>query len=76
MYHTIEFGEAFLPELTIPPPRRPLIRRGARLLAEVHPYVVDTAEGPVEVADLFLAEGTIVCRVPYRCFAWVERGAL
>lgn len=78
MYHTIEFAETFLPDLEISRVRRPvpaLIRQGTRLQAEVHPYVVDTKTGPVEVADLFLAEGTIVCRVPCRCFALVEECA-
>ena len=74
MYHTIEFAEAFVPDLEIPCVRRSLptlIRPGTCLQAEVHPYVVDTEEGPMEVADIFLADGTIMCRVPCGCFAFI-----
>ena len=75
MYHTIQFTEAFLADLEVSP-KQPLervrIQRGERLQAQVRPYVVDTAEGPREVADLFFENGTATRSVPFACFAFVE----
>lgn len=78
MYHTIQFTVAFLVGLEVSP-RQPLervrIRRGDRLRAQVRPYVVDTAEGPREVADLFFEDGTATRRVPFAYFAFVDADA-
>ena len=51
---------------------RLLIRRGTRLHAQVKPYVVETAEGPVEVADLFFADGTATRAVRFERFRFVD----
>jgi hypothetical protein len=75
MYHTIEFASDFLVDLEISPKHRlerTLIRKGTLLCAQIKPYVVEADEGPVEVADLFFEDGTIVCRVPFACFSFVE----
>jgi hypothetical protein len=59
MYHTIEFAEEFTVDLEISPKHRlerMLIRRGTRLQTQIKPYVTETEDGPVEVADLFLAD--------------------
>jgi hypothetical protein len=74
MYHTIEFSGDFLADLERSP-RHPLepvrIRKGIRLRAQVRPYVVESGSGPVEVADLFFADGTATRRVPFASFCFV-----
>ena len=75
MYHTIEFAEEFTVDLEISPKHRlerMLIRRGTRLQAQIKPYVTETEDGPVEVADLFLADGTITRMVPFEWFSFVD----
>jgi len=65
----------FLVDLEISPKHwleRMLIQRGTRLQAQVKPYVVDTEDGPVEVADLFFADGTTTRTVPFECFSFVD----
>jgi hypothetical protein len=75
MYHTIEFAEALVLDLEISP-KHPLeqvaIRKGTRLRAQIRPYVVETEEGPAEVADLFFEEGTATRRVRFATFAFVD----
>jgi hypothetical protein len=75
MYHTLQF----LTDLTVDlatSPQQPLerlrIRRGSRLVAQVRPYVLETADGPVEAADLFFADGTSADGVPFACFALLD----
>jgi hypothetical protein len=75
VYHTIEFGVEFVADLEVSrkqPLERVRIRKGDRLPAQVKPYVLETAEGPVEVADLFFEYGTATRRVPFAYFAFVE----
>ncbi len=75
MYHTLAFAVDFVADLEVSP-KQPLervrIRKGDRLPAQVRPYVVETAGGPVEVADLFFEDGTAARRVPFAYFAFVE----
>jgi hypothetical protein len=74
MYHTIEFAADLWVDLEVSPRHRLerlLLRRGTRLPAQVRPYVVEAAEGPVETADLFFADGTTTRGVPFACFAFV-----
>jgi hypothetical protein len=40
--------------------------------AQIKPYVIETEYGPVEVADLFFADGTTARRVPFGSFAFAE----
>ena len=75
MYHTIEFTADFVVDLEIGPQHwleRMLIRRGTRRQAQIRPYVVETEDGPVEVADLFFADGTTTRTVPFESFAFVD----
>jgi hypothetical protein len=75
MYHTIEFSVEFMVDLEISPKHwleRMLIRRGTRLQAQIKPYVVETEDGPVEVADVFFADGTTTRRVPFEWFSFVD----
>ena len=75
MYHTLEFLGDLVLELAVSP-RQPLerrsVRRGSRLAAQLKPYVVETADGPAEVADLFFEDGTSASGVPFACFTFVE----
>jgi hypothetical protein len=41
--------------------------------AQLKPYVADTADGPVEVADLFFEDGTATRQVPFACFRFAGR---
>jgi hypothetical protein len=75
MYHSIEFITEFTVDVEVSP-KQPLerlrIQRGARTRAQLKPYVVQSSDGPIEVADLFLEDGTAVRLVPYACFYFVE----
>jgi hypothetical protein len=75
MYHTIEFLTDFAADLEVSPKHRleqTLLCKGDRLPAQIKPSVVETEEGFVEAADLFLADGTVVRTVPFEHFAFVE----
>jgi hypothetical protein len=75
MYHTIEFATEVPVALAWSPGdrlRRLSFRVGDRFPAEVRPYVVETAEGPLEVADLLLADGTAIHGVPFACFCFID----
>jgi hypothetical protein len=75
MYHTIEFGVELVADLEISP-KQPLeclaVYQGARLRAQIKPYVVESEDGPVEVADLFFEDGTATRGVPFACFSFVD----
>jgi hypothetical protein len=66
MYHTIEFAADFAVDMEISP-RQPLERiricKGTRVRVQLKPYVVETADGPVEVADLYFEDGTATRQV-------------
>lgn len=75
MYHTIEFATEFMVDLEISPKHRlekMLVHRGIRLKAQIKPYVVETEDGLVEVADLFLTDGTTTRMVPFEFFSFVD----
>jgi hypothetical protein len=75
MYHTIEFGADFVVDVEISP-KQPLermrISKGTRLKAQIKPYVVDTEDGPYEVADLFFENGTATRLVAFSCFSFID----
>ncbi len=76
MYHTIQFRTAFVVDLETSP-KLPLeqlrIHVGTRRQAQIRPYVVETRDGPVEVADLFFDDGTTARLVPYARFSFVDQ---
>jgi hypothetical protein len=75
VYHTIEFAVEFVADVEVSrkqPLERVRIRKGDRLPAQVKPYVVESDDGPVEVADLFFEDGTATRQVPFAYFAFVE----
>jgi hypothetical protein len=74
VYHTIEFAADLTVDLEVSARHRLerlLIRRGTRLAAQLKPYVVEAEEGPVEVADLFFADGTATRSVRFERFCFV-----
>jgi hypothetical protein len=75
MYHSIEFTAEITVDVEISP-KQPLewlcIHRGARLRAQIKPYVVDADGGAVEVADLFFEDGTATRSIPFGSFISVE----
>jgi len=76
MYHTIEFRDEFTVDLEISPKyplERLLIRNGTRFRTQIKPYVVESEDGPVEVADLFFEDGTATRSVPFALFSFVEQ---
>jgi hypothetical protein len=75
MFHDIQFAVELMVDLEISPSRwleRILIRPGTRLQAQLKPYVVETEDGPVEVADLFFEDGTTTRMVPFALFSLVD----
>ncbi len=75
MYHTIEFRRFLTVDLETSP-RQPLerllIQKGTRRRAEIRPSVMETAKGPVEVADLFFPNGTTIRQIPFANFFFVD----
>lgn len=75
MYHSIEFTVRVCAALAVPGQCRLekiTLRKGTRLRAEIKPYVKESEDGPVEVADLFLEDGTAAHRVSFASFRFVE----
>jgi hypothetical protein len=75
VYHTIELATDLQVALARSPRDRleqVAFRTGDRLRAQLRPYVVEAADGPVEVADLFLADGTAIHGVPFACFSFID----
>ncbi len=75
MYHVIEFRKDLLLDIEISPRHRlsrMAVKKGFRLCAQIRPYVVETTEGPVEVADLYLDDGTVTRLVSFASFAVVD----
>ena len=75
MYHTIEFVSDHVIDLEVSRTRRlerVLIRKGTRVQAMIKPGVVESEEGPIEVADLFFEDGTATSCVPFDWFLFVD----
>jgi hypothetical protein len=75
MYHTIEFTQKLVLDLQVSrnkPLERLSVRQGTRLQAQIKPYVKETDDGFVEMADLFFDDGTTATMVPFACFSFAE----
>jgi hypothetical protein len=75
MYHNIQFNSGFTVDLEVSPKQRLeqlLIGEGMRVQVSIQPSVVETPDGPVEVADLYFEDGTVTRQVPYARFRFVE----
>jgi hypothetical protein len=75
MYHTITLADDLLIHFAYTPSQRRgrlLIPKGARRRAQIKPYVVETEDGPVEVADLFFKDGPATHMVRCERFSFVD----
>ena len=75
MYHTIEFTIDSTINVEVSPKHwleRVLVRKGTRRQAQLKPYVIETQDGLIEVADLFFDDGTATRRVRFESFAFVD----
>jgi hypothetical protein len=75
MYHVIEFTEALTLDLEISskhPLERVAVEKGTRQRAQLRPYIVETEDGPAEVADLFFQDGTTARGVAFASFVFVD----
>jgi hypothetical protein len=75
MYHVIEFTEALTLDLEVSakqPLERIVVERGTRQRAQLRPYVIESDDGPTEVADLFFQDGTTTRGIRFACFSFVE----
>jgi hypothetical protein len=75
MYHRIGFTVEFVADLELDALDRlepMLFEKDSEVLAEVRPLVVETEDGPVEVADLQFFEGGLTRLVPYSYFRFVD----
>ena len=76
MLHTIEFRWVVLAEVdraNYAFPQKVVIKEGTRLQAEIKPYVAESDDGPVEVADLSMEDGSIARAVRYAAFRFLDR---
>jgi hypothetical protein len=75
MFHLIEFNTGFTVDIEVSPKHRLewlRIQKGMRAYVGLRPHVVETARGPVEVADLYFEDGTVTRRVRFKQFRFVE----
>lgn len=75
MYHSIQFRLKSVAELETPGKphlERVVIQPGTRLHVQIQPYVVESERGPVEVADLFLEDGSIARAVRFATFTFLD----
>ena len=75
MVHAIEFRWVVLADVDRPEyayPQRVVIKEGTRLSARIRPYVAESPEGPVEVADLHLADGSVARAVRFAAFQFLD----
>ena len=75
MYHTIEFRKEIQVDLEVSPKlplERLAVRQGTRTKVQIKPYVIETEEALIEVADLYFADGSTTRAVPFAAFVFVE----
>ncbi len=75
MYHTILFLTDLHVDLEVSPRHpleRVLLRRGSRSRVQLRPHIIENADGPIEVADLFFEDGTATRAVPFDSFSFAD----
>ena len=75
MVHAIEFRWVVLAQVDRPEysdQQQAVIRKGTRLHAHIKPYVVESLDGPVEVADLHLDDGSVARAVRFAAFQFLD----
>lgn len=75
MCHLIEFCSGFTTDLEVSP-KQPLervrIMAGTRIHAYLQPHVAESAEGPLEVADLYFEGGTVARGIRFERFRFID----
>jgi hypothetical protein len=75
MCHLIEFCSDYTLDLEVSPQQRLerlRIGKGTRAVVSLRPFVLEGAQGPIEVADLFFEDGTVARQVPFERFRFVN----
>jgi len=75
MLHQVEFRWLVLAEVNRPEyalMQRIVIREGTRLSAKIKPYVAESPDGPIEVADLYLENGSVARAVRFAAFRFLD----
>jgi hypothetical protein len=75
MVHAIEFRWVVLADVERPEyayPQRVVIKEGTQLHAQIKPYVAESPDGPVEVADLYLDDGSVTRAVRFAAFRFLD----
>ena len=75
MFHAIEFRCEFLAKVERPGHaglEQVPIEEGTRLQAEIKPYVAESGDGPIEVADLIFEDGSIARAVRFAAFRFLD----
>ena len=75
MLHRIEFRWLVLAEIDRPEYallQRIVIKEGTRLSAKIKPYMAESPDGPIEVADLYLEDGSVARAVRFAAFRFLE----
>ena len=76
MIHPIEFRWLVLAEIDGPEyglMQSVVINEGTRLSAKIKPYVAESPDGPIEVADLYLDDNSVVRAVRFAAFQFLDR---
>lgn len=76
MFRVIEFLHDVAADLDVPGEGRlpqVLIQQGTRLKAEITRYVLESASGAIEVADLFLQDDTTARGVRFAAFRFADQ---
>lgn len=72
MYHEIQFRTKVVVDVRVPGRsrlERLVVQDGTTIRAEIQPFVEESADGPVESANLYLEDGTTLLGIP---MAWFQ----
>jgi len=75
MFHEIEFRWVVLAEVERPGQallEKVVIQEGTRLHANLRPYLAESPDGPIEVADLFFEDGSTARAVRFAAFRFLD----
>jgi hypothetical protein len=75
MVHAIEFRWVVLAQVDRPEysdQQQVVIKKGTRLHTHIKPYVVESHDGPLEVADLYLDDGSVARAVRFAAFQFLD----
>jgi len=75
MIHPIEFRWLVIAEIDGPEyglMQSVVINEGTRLSAKINPYVAESPGGPIEMADLYLEDGSVIRAVRFAAFQFLD----